>query len=81
MPGFGRRFARISGIALAGCASEKAVMDSKTLNKFAIRYTAAWCSQHAASVASFFEEQGSLKIMTVPPQSDGQRSRIRHRVS
>jgi hypothetical protein len=29
---------------------------------FATRYTAAWCSQHAASVASFFEEQGSLKI-------------------
>jgi predicted ester cyclase len=37
-------------------------MDSKTLNDFATRYTAAWCSQHAASVASFFEEQGSLKI-------------------
>jgi predicted ester cyclase len=37
-------------------------MDSKTLNDFATRYTAAWCSQHAASVASFFEEEGSLKI-------------------
>ena len=37
-------------------------MDSKTLNDFAIRYTAAWCSQRAASVASLFEEQGSLKI-------------------
>jgi hypothetical protein len=32
------------------------------LNQFATRYTAAWCSQHAASVASFFAEQGSLKI-------------------
>jgi len=67
MPDFGRGYARVvvlilSGIVLAGFASEKAVMDSKTLNKFAIRYTAAWCSQHAASVASFFEEQGSLKI-------------------
>jgi len=31
-------------------------MDSKTLNDFAIRYTAAWCSQRAASVASLFEE-------------------------
>ena len=40
----------------------KAVMDSNTLNEFATRYTAAWCSQHAASVASFFEELGSLKI-------------------
>jgi SnoaL-like polyketide cyclase len=37
-------------------------MDSSSLNQFAIRYTAAWCSQHAASVASFFGEQGSLKI-------------------
>jgi hypothetical protein len=60
-PDFGRRVARIvilicSGIALAGCTSEKAAMDSKTLNDFAIRYTAAWCSQRAASVASLFEE-------------------------
>jgi hypothetical protein len=51
-----------SGVFLVGCASEKPVMDSNTLNQFATRYTAAWCSQHAASVASFFGEQGSLKI-------------------
>lgn len=67
MPEFRRRVARMvilmcSSVALAGCTSEKAVMDSKTLNDFATRYTAAWCSQHAASVASFFEEQGSLRI-------------------
>jgi hypothetical protein len=37
-------------------------MDSSTLSEFATRYTAAWCSQHAATVASFFEEQGSLRI-------------------
>ena len=37
-------------------------MDSKTLHEFATHYTAAWCSQHAASVAAFFAEQGSLKI-------------------
>ncbi len=37
-------------------------MDANTLKEFATRYTAAWCSQHAASVASFFEEQGSLTI-------------------
>lgn len=37
-------------------------MDSNKLNDFADRYTAAWCSQNAASVASFFAEQGSLKI-------------------
>jgi hypothetical protein len=37
-------------------------MDANKLNDFVVRYTAAWCSQHAASVASFFAEQGSLKI-------------------
>jgi hypothetical protein len=37
-------------------------MDSNKLNDFATRYTAAWCSQNAASVASFFEENGSLRI-------------------
>jgi steroid delta-isomerase-like uncharacterized protein len=37
-------------------------MDSSKLNQFSIRYTAAWCSQRAASVASFYAEQGSLKI-------------------
>ena len=37
-------------------------MDSAKLNEFATRYTAAWCSQNAASVASFFAEDGSLKI-------------------
>lgn len=72
MPGVGRRIARIVvliglGISLTGCASEKAVMDSKTLNDFATRYTAAWCSQRAASVAAFFEEQGSLKINAGTP--------------
>jgi uncharacterized protein (TIGR02246 family) len=33
-----------------------------TLRDFAARYTAAWCSQNAASVASFFAESGSLTI-------------------
>ena len=37
-------------------------MDPTRLNQFATRYTAAWCSQDAASVASFFAEDGSLKI-------------------
>jgi hypothetical protein len=37
-------------------------MDSNRLNEFAARYTAAWCSQNAASVASFFEAHGSLQI-------------------
>ena len=37
-------------------------MDSATLNEVATRYTAAWCSQNAANVASFFAEGGSLQI-------------------
>jgi hypothetical protein len=37
-------------------------MDFTKLNEFAARYTAAWCNQNAASVASFFAEQGSLKM-------------------
>jgi predicted ester cyclase len=37
-------------------------MDSTKLNDFATRYTAAWCSQYAANVASFFADQGSLKV-------------------
>ncbi len=32
------------------------------LREFARRYTAAWCSQDAASVASFFSPNGSLTI-------------------
>jgi hypothetical protein len=37
-------------------------MDSMKLNELAIRYTAAWCSQNATKVASFYSEGGSLKI-------------------
>jgi predicted ester cyclase len=37
-------------------------MDSTKLNDFAKQYTAAWCSQNAASVACFFADQGSLKV-------------------
>jgi predicted ester cyclase len=37
-------------------------MDSAELKSFGTRYTAAWCSQAAASVAAFFSESGSLQI-------------------
>ena len=37
-------------------------MDPERLNDFGRRYTAAWCSQDAASVAAFFAENGSLQI-------------------
>ena len=37
-------------------------MDTAQLREFATRYTAAWCSQDAASGAAFFAEGVSLKI-------------------
>lgn len=37
-------------------------MDFETVQEFAKRYTAAWCSQEPARVAAFFAENGSLKI-------------------
>ena len=37
-------------------------MDSTALTEFATRYTAAWCGQDPNRVASFFTENGSLKI-------------------
>ena len=37
-------------------------MDPPSLNDFATRYTAAWCSHDPTRVASFFAETGSLTI-------------------
>jgi uncharacterized protein (TIGR02246 family) len=51
----------VSIILLAGCG-QKVQMDSAQLRAFAERYTAAWGSQDAASVAAFFAEHGSLRI-------------------
>ena len=48
--------------ALAGCAPREMPMDEAQLREFAARYTAAWCSQDAARVASFFAQKGSLTI-------------------
>jgi hypothetical protein len=37
-------------------------LDPGQLNDFGARYTRAWCSQNAASVAAFFSDTGSLKV-------------------
>lgn len=37
-------------------------MDMAMLQEFGRRYTAAWCSQDAKSVAAFYSERGSLEI-------------------
>jgi predicted ester cyclase len=42
-------------------------LSSEDLRAFATRYTAAWCSQNAASVAAFFSLHGSLTINNGTP--------------
>ncbi len=37
-------------------------VDPEKLREFAIRYTAAWCSQNAASVAACYSPGGSLRV-------------------
>jgi len=37
-------------------------LDLRALQGFALRYTAAWCSQNPASVAEFYSPNGSLSI-------------------
>lgn len=37
-------------------------LELSQLRDFAKRYTAAWCSQNAASVAAFFSPNGSLSV-------------------
>jgi hypothetical protein len=43
------------------------MMNQSELRAFAERYTSAWCSQDAASVASFYSPDGSLQINDSPP--------------
>jgi hypothetical protein len=42
-------------------------MQHSDIGDFAIRYTAAWCSHDPSRVASFFAENGSLKINNGSP--------------
>jgi len=41
--------------------------DSSRLDELATRYTAAWCSHSASSVAACYTESGSLTINDGPP--------------
>ncbi len=41
--------------------------DPAELRDFAVRYTAAWCSQDAASVAAFYSPGGSLTVNSGAP--------------
>ena len=42
------------------------LLDLPRLRDFATRYTAAWCSQNPATVASFFSPGGSLRVNDDP---------------
>jgi predicted ester cyclase len=42
-------------------------MDLNRIREFAMKYTGAWCSHDPANVASFFAENGSLKINEAAP--------------
>ena len=46
----------------SSCTSGTPSMDPAKMREFATQYTAAWCSQQAGRVASFFAENGSLTI-------------------
>jgi len=41
-------------------------LEAAWLRDFGKRYTGAWCSQNAASVAAFFELNGSLSVNGAP---------------
>jgi len=49
-------------LLIHACTSGESRMDRQRVTEFAAKYTQAWCSQNAASVASFFAENGSLQI-------------------
>jgi uncharacterized protein (TIGR02246 family) len=50
------------GTAGAAAKGNPVSLDSAQLRDFARRYTAAWCSQDPAQVASLFSPDGSLKV-------------------
>jgi hypothetical protein len=59
--------AAVWSVGLGGCSPKGTPMDLAKLKSFGTRYTAAWCSQNAASVAAFFSEGGSLQINNGAP--------------
>ena len=54
-------------IAVSACTSGSPEMDIEEMRDFGARYTAAWSSHDAARVASFFSEDGSLKVNDADP--------------
>lgn len=59
--------AGLSLIASSACTSGSPEMTIEEMRDFGARYTAAWSSHDAVSVASFFSEDGSLKVNDADP--------------
>ena len=57
----------LAAMAITACKPGEVSMDEARLTDFATRYTAAWCSQDAASVAAFYAPDGSLTINAGAP--------------
>lgn len=54
--------AALTVVFVSGCIAKEQDMNASSLETFATRYTAAWCSQNAASVAEHFADTGALTI-------------------
>ena len=52
----------LSLLVLAACQQDNAVMNTAELTDFATRYADAWSGQNPAEFASFYAENGSLRI-------------------
>ena len=56
-----------AALLLANCAPSAPLMNKTELADFATRYAAAWSSQKPASLAAFYEENGSLRVNAGAP--------------
>ena len=56
-----------AALLLAHCAPSAPLMNQAELTDFAARYAAAWSSQKPASLAAFYEEDGSLRVNAGAP--------------
>ena len=56
-----------AALLLAHCAPSAPLMNKTELTDFATRYAAAWSSQKPASLAAFYEEDGSLRVNAGAP--------------
>ncbi|HYL72363.1 MAG TPA: nuclear transport factor 2 family protein [Candidatus Dormibacteraeota bacterium] len=54
---------------LGGCVAGQQSVQNNKVREFAVRYTAAWCSQDPQQVAAFFAPRGSLSINGGTPAS------------